>query len=108
MTMVVSSIAREDEPPTLTSRRLELAPDLPRGLDHQAEFRGLLFDRQGVAVDGRGEAALRRQAELLERNVFGGLVDAALELVLGFERRAFRGDEAEHHARAAFWHKTQR
>ena len=39
-----------------------------------------------VAFLGRGEAALRREAELVERDVFRRLVDAALELVLRFER----------------------
>src|SRR5207248_7355278 len=62
-----------------------LAPDLAGGFDDEAELRLFLLDRERVALDCRGEAALRRQAELLERHVFGGFVDAALELVFAFE-----------------------
>src|SRR4030095_1511334 len=42
------------------------------------------------------EAALGAQAEVLERYVFGGGLDAALEIVLGLERGYLRADQAEH------------
>ena len=43
------------------------APDLGRRLDDQRELGDLLLVGERVALDGRGEAALRRQAELLDR-----------------------------------------
>src|SRR5438270_10194451 len=70
--------------------RLEarLSPDFARGLDDEAELGLLLFHCQRIAVDGRGEAALRAEAELVERHVFGRFVDAALQFVLALERGA--------------------
>ena len=58
--------------------RSELAPDLARDLDHPLELAPLLVLAQRVAVVGAGEAALRRQAQVLQRHVLGGLVDLAL------------------------------
>ena len=55
------------------------APHLLGQLYHHAQLRPLLVLGQRVAFLGRGEAALRRQAELIERNVFRGLLDAALD-----------------------------
>ena len=45
------------------------APDLLGDLDDQPQLGGLLLACQLVALDGRGEAALRRQAELVEVDV---------------------------------------
>ena len=45
------------------------APDLLGDLDDQPQLGGLLLACQFVALDGRGEAALRRQAELVEVDV---------------------------------------
>ena len=45
------------------------APDLGGGLDDERELGDLLVDGQRVALDRRGEAALRREAELVERHV---------------------------------------
>ena len=50
---------------------------------------------QGVALDRRGEAALAGQAQLVQGDVLRGLVDAALEVVGGFQVRALGGDQAE-------------
>ena len=61
------------------------SPDLLRHLDDHAQLRPLLVLGQDIALLGGGEAALRRQAELLEGDEFRRLVDAALELVLGFQ-----------------------
>src|SRR5260370_11731427 len=85
-----------------------LAPHLARHLDDEAELGFLFLDRQRVAVDGRGEAALRAEAELLERHVAGRLLDAALQFVLGFERRPLGRDETEHHLLRPLRHKAQR
>ena len=46
--------------------------------------------RPGYYLLGGGEAALRREAELVEVDEPRGLVDAALELVLAFQRTALR------------------
>ena len=56
----------------------------------------LLVKGQGVALHGRGEAALRREAQLIDGDVARGLFDPPLELVLGLELAALGGDEAEH------------
>ena len=44
---------------------------------------------QDIAFLGGGEAALRRQAKLIEGDELGRLLDAALDLVLGFQPSAF-------------------
>src|SRR5690349_8157223 len=59
-----------------------LTPHLARRLDDEAELFRLLPGAQRIAIDGRGEAALRAEAQLLERHVFRRLVDAALQFVL--------------------------
>ena len=72
------------------------APHFLRGLDHQRQLPALVFHRDVVAVHGAGEAALRRQAELVERRVLRGLVDAALQRVLVLELAELGGHQAEH------------
>src|SRR5579885_3329261 len=84
------------------------APHLARGFNDQPQLRLLLVDRQRIALDSRGEAALRRQAELLERNVFCRLVEATLQIVLALERRAFARYEPQNHFLSALRYKTQR
>jgi len=68
-------------PPQRTSHggASPLTPDFARGVDDEAELGLFLFDRQRVAVDGRREAALRAEAELIERLEFRHLVDPALQ-----------------------------
>ena len=83
------------------------APHLVGDLHDHAELRPLLLLGQHVALLARGKAALRRQAKLIERHEFRRLVDAALDLVLGFQRAGLRGDEAEHHL-LALRHEAQR
>src|SRR5713226_386416 len=82
-------------------------PHLLGHLDDARELRPLLVLGEDIAFLGRGEAALRGEAEPLEGNEPRGLVDAALERVLFLERSALRGDEAEHH-RLARGHEAQR
>src|SRR5436190_3119922 len=72
-------------------------PHLVRHLDYQREFGPLFALGEQVAMVRAREAALRRQAQVLERYELRGFVDAALERVLRLERAGFRGDEAEHH-----------
>src|SRR5712691_8876535 len=84
------------------------APHFARGLDDEAQLGDLLVPGQCVAVDGRGEAALRAEAELIERHEFRRLVDSPLQRILALERRPFAGDEAEDHALLPPRHKAQR
>src|SRR4029453_10543659 len=49
-----------------------LPPHLLGGLDDQAELGNLLVVSEQVALDGGGEAALRRQAQLLQRHERAG------------------------------------
>src|SRR6266849_8524352 len=65
-------------------------------LDDASQFRPLLVLAQQIAFLGGGEAALPGQAELVERGMLRGLLDAALEPILALERAALGGDEAEH------------
>ena len=83
------------------------SPTLRRHLDDHLQLRPLLVLGQGVALFGRGKAALRRQAQLIERNIFRRLVDAALDRVLGFEPAGLGGDQAEHDV-AVLGHQLQR
>src|SRR3954452_7767415 len=76
--------------------RRSVPPALGRRLDDEAQLRPLLLLGDRVALDRRGEAALRRQAELVEIDVLRRRLDAPLELVLALELRALRRDEPEH------------
>src|SRR5262249_41237697 len=96
-----SARCRHAKPPWST-------PDLPGDLDDHAELRPLLLLGQDIAFLGRGEAALRRQGELVERDVLGRLVDALPDRVLAFELAALGGDEADHHDLFALRQKAQR
>src|SRR3954470_24879244 len=81
------------ETPTPAGRS---APDLPGRLHDQLELRHLLRDIERVALHRGGEAALRREAELLERYVPRCLVDPALERVLVLQLTALGGHQPEH------------
>src|SRR6266404_1834284 len=74
---------------------MSASPYFARGLHDETELGDLLVPGQRVAVDSRREAALRAEAELLQRHVSRHLVDPALQLVLALERGAFAGDEAQ-------------
>jgi hypothetical protein len=78
---------------------LEPAPDFSCGFHAQRQLRALLLHADVVALDGGREAALRAHAELVQRQVPRGLVEAALEIVLAFEGARLARDQAEHHAR---------
>src|SRR4051794_19626226 len=89
-----------DAPPSRGMTSGDLSPNLVGDLDHPAQFRPLLVLGQGIALLGRGKAALAGDAELIERRIFRRLVDAALELALAFELAALGGHDAEHHGLA--------
>ena len=79
-----------------SSRRPPSAPDLLGDLHDLAQLGPLLLLAERVALDGRGEAALRREAELVDVDELRGLLDAALEQVLALELALLGRDEAEH------------
>src|SRR5579864_3584763 len=84
-----------------------LAPDLACNPNDQLQFLDFVLDRDAVALDGAGEAALWAQGQLVERHVTGRLVDPSLQLVRRFERPLLAGDQAEDD-RLAFGHETER
>src|SRR5579871_2008426 len=86
---------------------LRRSPRLARRIDDEPEFGDLVLDRHGVAADAAGKSALRRQRQLIERHVTAGLVDAALERVLAFERGVLGRDQTEHR-HLAFRQEAQR
>src|SRR4051812_13537339 len=79
-----------------------------RDLDDLAELRPLRVFGQDIAFLGRSEAALRRQAELVEGREFAGFVDPPLDFVLLLERAALRGDQAEDDAFSALRQEAER
>src|SRR4051812_48621832 len=88
--------------------RRSLFPHLVGELLDHAKLRPLLLLGEDVALLGGGEAALRRQAELLQRSELGRLVDPALDVILLLERAALGGDEPEHHGLVALRQEAQR
>jgi uncharacterized membrane protein YoaK (UPF0700 family) len=63
--------------------RAVLAPDVLGGLDDEPQLGRLVGVGKRVAQLSGREAALAGQAQLVQRHVLGGLVDPALEVVLG-------------------------
>src|SRR4051794_29923539 len=71
------------------------APDLGGGLDDQLQLGPLLVLAEVVALDGRREAALPGERELLERHELRRLVDPPLEVVLVLQLRALRRHQTQ-------------
>src|SRR5207248_10794211 len=71
------------------------------------ELAPLIVLAQEIANDVGGEAALRANGELVERDELRRLVDAPLERIDALELRYFRADEPEHH-HLALGYKPQR
>src|SRR5690242_5987015 len=88
------------------ARKARSPPHLVGDLDDHPQLRPLLLLGENVALFGGGEAALGRQAQLIEVNKFGRLIEAAFDRVLVFQRACFASDKSEHHA-LALRHKTQ-
>src|SRR5580704_12450511 len=63
--------------------------------DHP-QLRPLFLFGESIPFLGRGEAALRRQAELLEIGEFCGFLDTPLDGVLGFQTAGLCRHQAEH------------
>src|SRR5215467_6825024 len=81
----IDVISRRRRKSSVASRTVEFtmsrrsAPDFLRDLDDQAQLRPLLLLGELVALDRRREAALRREAELVDRDVLRGVLDPAEE-----------------------------
>src|SRR5277367_4587196 len=71
-------------------------PDPARDLDDHPQLGPLLFLGEVIAFLGRSEAALRRQAELVECDIFRRLIDPVLELVFRFQRAGLGRHQPEH------------
>src|SRR6478672_12305087 len=95
-------------PPARGRQPSLLPPHLVRQLDHHPELGPLLVRGQHVAFLGRGKAALRRQAKLFERDVFGRFLDAPLDVVARLQPPRLGGDQPEHHQLVALGQKPQR
>src|SRR5579864_1399133 len=78
------------------SERARSAPHLVRQLDDHPQLRPLLVFGEDVAFLGRGEAALRREAKLIERDIFCRFLDAPFDVGLLLQRPGLGGDETEH------------
>jgi hypothetical protein len=65
-------------------------------LDDELELGALLVVAEGIALDGGGKAALAGQAQLVEGDVLGGGVDAALEVVGVFQLATLGRDQPQH------------
>src|SRR5713226_6412442 len=89
---------RERGAPSERGPALEAAPHVLGQLDAERELRLLLIGRDRVALDRRGEPALRAHAELLEGDVLRRLVETPPEVVLLLERPRLRRDQSQHHA----------
>src|SRR5215467_438324 len=84
-----------------------LAPHLAGGLDDELELGPLLLVRQLVARGDARKPTLRRQRQLLQGHVLGGLVDAPLQLVLLLEAAVLGGDQIQHND-VVLGHEEQR
>src|SRR5882724_13336947 len=83
-------------------------PHLFRDIDREPQLRPLLFLGEDVAFFGRGEAALRRYRELIERHELARFLQPPLDIVLFLELAGLRADDAAHHDLVALWQIPQR
>src|SRR3989449_6750936 len=84
-----------------------LTPDLSRNLDHQLQLAALVILAQAVPHLAACEAALRRQAQVFQRHVFGSGIDPLFQKILLFQHRRLGGNQAQDHL-LSFRHETQR
>src|SRR6516225_1943043 len=84
-------------PPLPARGERGLPPHLPRNLHDHAQLRPLFVLGENIALLGRGEAALRREAKLIDIDEFRRLIDAAFDRVLAFQPAGLAGDEPERH-----------
>src|SRR5215211_1915788 len=93
---VLKSLMREAAP-----EKSGGAPNVARGVGHEAKLGDLVLDRHGMAADPARKPALRAQRKLLDGGVAARLVDASLQLVLCFQLPALGRDEPQHRGLAA-------
>src|SRR5262249_27713947 len=93
--------------PEPAREQVGLAPHLGGGLDDELELGPLLLVRQLVARSDARKPTLRRQRQLLQGHVLGGLVDAPLQLVLLLESAVLGSDQTQHND-LALGHEAQR
>src|SRR5262245_24189595 len=70
-------------------------PDSARHLDHPLQLAALVIPGDQIAELHRGEAALGRDGQALDRDVLGRLVDPPAQEVDRLERRDLRADEPQ-------------
>ncbi len=83
-------------------------PHLVRQFRDHAQLGPLLLICEHIALFGGRKTALRRQAKLIERYVFGRFIDAALDLISRFQPPALGGDKAKNHLLLVFRQDAQR
>src|SRR5712691_4409249 len=91
-----SSRARSN--PVRTTGLIASASSLPycgRGPGDHLQLGPLDLGRDLIPDDGRGEPALRRERQALQRNETGGFADPADQLLDGFPAGRLRGDQAQ-------------
>src|SRR5262245_47657611 len=93
--------------PVMARAGLPRIPYFLRRPDDQRELGPLLLLGEVVALLGRGEAALRREAQLVAVDEPGGLVNPPLEVILALQLASLSRDKAEHDP-LALGHETQR
>ena len=77
--------------------RFSAAPDFVGDPADQLQLLPLVVLGEDIAFLGRGEAALGRDAELVERDILRSLGDAGLDRLGVLELGELGGEEAEHH-----------
>src|ERR1700728_1715896 len=82
-------------------------PYFLRRFDHETELGTLVFDRDVVSVYGARKAALRRQCQLLQGRILGGLFNTAPKYAFVFHRAELGRHQAENHS-LSFRQETQR
>src|SRR5215510_13930453 len=84
------------------------APDLVSDFNHEVQLRPLFVYGENVAFLRAGEAALRTQAELVERHIGLRIADPPPDVVLALETARLCRHQAEHNLLLAFWNEAQR
>ena len=73
-----------------------LTPNFRRRLEHHVELAKLLVFRQQIAAEARREAALRTDRQLFQRQMARCVVDAAAQLIDGFNPANLGRDQTQH------------
>ena len=82
------------------------SPNVFRDLDDQGQFLELLVFRKLVAVVRTGKTTLRAETQVFKGHILGCFVDAALDVVFGFQLTELGSHHAEHDLEA-FGHEPE-